>query len=205
MTNYNLIAPVYDVFKYLVFGNSLTRANHFYLENIKEASSIMLVGGGTGELLEHFSASQTVDYVEPSTSMLKRSKKRNYSCTVHFHPCSIQELPINKTYDALVFPFVLDLFNQTEVTNIIKKCEPFLRDDAVILISDFYPADDFIKRWKKLLLRTVIVFFRMTTNHQHSKIVNIHNALQSSDYKKVRSEEFYHGMVFASVWKKVVH
>ncbi len=175
------------------------------MHTIKESSSILIVGGGTGKILESFSASHTIDYVEPSASMINRSKQRSYQCDVQFHPCSIQEFIPSKDYDVIVLPFVLDLFNSQELEEVIRKCTQALNHHGRIHISDFYPEELLDARWKKLLLRTVIVFFRITTKHHLQIIVNITPIMQATDYKKVTSKNYFHGMVFASLWERVTH
>lgn len=50
--NFNWVAPFYDALSFLVFGRRLQRAQTVFLDQIPAGASVLIVGGGTGWLLE---------------------------------------------------------------------------------------------------------------------------------------------------------
>ena len=78
-SNFNLIAPVYDFLAKMVFGSHLKKAQTIFLNQIKEGDRVLVVGGGTGWILEELNQLNKpikVVYVEPSTKMMSLSKAR---------------------------------------------------------------------------------------------------------------------------------
>ena len=72
MTGYDYIAPFYQFFSKLVFGDLLFEAQTLFLTKDLTPNKILIVGGGTGELLS-FCLNQypavRITYVESSKKM----------------------------------------------------------------------------------------------------------------------------------------
>ena len=66
--NFNTIAPVYDFLAKMVFGRSLERAQAAFLSDLetKVKAKVLIVGGGTGKVLELLpeGLDLQIDYVE---------------------------------------------------------------------------------------------------------------------------------------------
>ena len=79
MPNYNRIAWIYSFLLKLVFGNRQYVANTEYIGEIPSDARVLVVGGGTGKIIEcldKLNKNLELDYVEISSSLLDRSKKR---------------------------------------------------------------------------------------------------------------------------------
>ncbi|HWV71292.1 MAG TPA: hypothetical protein VN040_06240, partial [Pseudosphingobacterium sp.] len=80
--NYDNIASLYDFLSRLVFFKAQVKAQVELLKHIQPKSTILIVGGGSGWILEELSnlypEGLVIHYVEISAKMLARSRKRDY-------------------------------------------------------------------------------------------------------------------------------
>jgi len=205
LNRYNFIAPAYDFLKRIVFGNSLEKASHHHLPNPTDHLNILIVGGGTGKILEQFGPAHTVHYVDTSSVMIDKAKKRKVRCTVYFHHCEFDSFETDESFDLICFPFFLDQFNDGQIAIILSKSYNLLSPTGSVIITDFVPVYQLTNWWQKLLLKTVIVFFTITTKHPVSKIFNIVDPAKRSNFQLVKKKSFVNGMVIASLWKKAEH
>ena len=75
--NYNTIAGYYDFLSRTIFQRSIINAQVALLSYIKPNSTVLIVGGGTGWILEKIEpAGLEITYVEISENMLALSRKR---------------------------------------------------------------------------------------------------------------------------------
>lgn len=205
MNQYNFIAPWYDLLKRMVFGKQLDRATSSFLAETSQYKHILIVGGGSGALLSHFNKDQQVWYVEASDKMISLAQKRQAQCQVEFIHQAVQTFKSNQQFDIIILPFFLDQFKDDQIKAILKQCNDWLCPTGELHIVDFNPANQLTKWYQKLLLRTVIVFFSVTTNHRLSKIFNIIAITKESNFQLVEQKLYFGGMVFASKWKKAGH
>ena len=70
MNSYNKLAFAYDFLKWVVFGNRLNQAAVVHLKYIKPNTRILVIGGGTGWILEHLNRVKSIDFVETAHSSL---------------------------------------------------------------------------------------------------------------------------------------
>lgn len=80
--NYDKLANHYDTLSRLVFFKSQVNSQINQLQYIQENSHVLIVGGGTGWILEELAKVYTnglkIVYVEISAKMIALSQKRNY-------------------------------------------------------------------------------------------------------------------------------
>ncbi len=79
--NYNNSAWFYDTLSKVIYGKALVRSQVYLLPFIPPESKILLIGGGTGWILEEIakvhSSGLAITYVEVAANMMKLSQKRN--------------------------------------------------------------------------------------------------------------------------------
>jgi len=188
-----------------VFGKTLNNASLCFKKEFRSAENILIVGGGTGLVLDHLSSDSKVVYVDSSSKMLELSKKRNFTCEVLFVHQSIIDFESTQKFDLVIYNFVLDLFKPDQIDHLLTKANGLLSDTGSMIIADFRPNDKQVWLWEKLLLRTIIVFFRLTARHHMWSIFNIESIIKPSDFQLVTHKEYFSGMVFASLWKKTMY
>jgi ubiquinone/menaquinone biosynthesis C-methylase UbiE len=165
--NFNTVAPYYDFLSWLVFGNNIKKAQIDLLRFIPENSNILIVGGGTGWILDEItkihSAGLTITYVDSSSKMIALSKRQNIGQNhVKFFEESIENINLaDAEFDILFTPFLLDLFTQDTCQSVCKKLQQHIKKGGLWLYCDFYVSAK-SKLWQKAMLRFMYLFFKIT-------------------------------------------
>ena len=78
MNDFDPIASWYDRLGKIVFFDRLHIAQKEYLNQLKQGNSLLILGGGTGRILEdidRLGLNLNIDFVEPSSEMIKKAKQ----------------------------------------------------------------------------------------------------------------------------------
>lgn len=203
--NFNWIAPVYDALAFVVFGHKLQKAQTVFLDTIPANASVLIVGGGTGWLLEQvlvYGQPKRIVYLETSSRMVARASQRiiknSLIGSVEFRIGDESSLKPDECFDVILTPFVLDLFSeQTLQTNIIPKLRNVLRTDGLWFVTDFVKPQI---AWQKALLWTMIRFFRLTANIKARQLADWQKLLAGAGLSCEKRQTQVGGMVSAEVW-----
>jgi ubiquinone/menaquinone biosynthesis C-methylase UbiE len=155
--NFDNLAWCYDHLAKAVFGKRIVAAQTFYLNRIRSGSSVLILGGGTGWIIEELLSRTnncTIWYIEWSQEMLRRARRYNMPGRTNFIHGTEEDIPA-KRFDAVITNFYLDLFSDKKLPSAISEIAKVLGPDAVWLASDFIMR----KWWHKLLLWIMYRFF----------------------------------------------
>ena len=204
--NYNAIANIYDLLSRIVFGNAIVRAQQSFIKFIPPNSKLLIVGGGTGKILEYISqlhaTGLTVDYVEASSKMLSLSKKRYYADNkVNFIALPVEDFKTDVMYDAILTPFVLDNFNREKLPAVFNQLNSRLQDNGIWLYADFAYTKNESPWWQKILLAVMYFFFSITAGIEANELVDI-TAYFEKDFTKAFEAKFYARFIKATVYRK---
>ena len=204
--SYNLIAPVYDALAKLVFGNALRRAQIYFLPLIPSSSNILLVGGGTGWILEEIGKIHPnglhIDYVDVSANMIAMAKKKNCGENeVNFIQQSILTFENNKLYDVIITPFLLDNFKEKTAQNAVSLLHQKLKEAGLWLYTDFQ-VNDKHSYWQKAVLFLMYLFFRIAANIEASRLPDVSSMFGKHRYHLIKSQTFLRRFIVTSVYKK---
>ena len=106
--NFDHIAPYYDTLATIVFGNKLSVAKGVFLDEIPASGQVLLVGEGTGNLLNLLLQREptlTIDYLDASSKMIELTRKKVPPAAIHrvrFLQGTHHHLPSQKKYDAVI-------------------------------------------------------------------------------------------------------
>jgi ubiquinone/menaquinone biosynthesis C-methylase UbiE len=175
-TNYDNIAGIYDLVSRLIFGKNIVKAQVCLLKNVPPGSHILIVGGGTGwiidRLADEYPQGLKIDYVESSAQMVVLSQKRNHkSNTVNFIHLPIEDFTIDKQYDVIITPFIFDNFKIDKLELVFSKLDSMLKANGLWLYADFVYDKFHGPLWQKLLLKTMYLFFRITCGIETQELV----------------------------------
>ncbi|QDK80378.1 class I SAM-dependent methyltransferase [Spirosoma sp. KCTC 42546] len=206
--NFNWIAPVYDALAFIVFGHKLQQAQAVFLNRIPTGASVLIVGGGTGWLLEQVlrrCQSKRIVYLETSTQMVARASRRMVQKalvgSVEFRVGDESSLKPDERFDVILTPFVLDLFSaQTLQTTIIPQLRTVLKSGGLWLATDFVKPPS---NWQKALLWVMIRFFRLTAGIQAQHLADWQKLLSEAGLRCEKRQTEVGGMVSAEVWGQV--
>lgn len=203
--NFNWIAPVYDGLASVVFGRSLERAQVVFLDRVPPGASVLIVGGGTGWLLEPLLTNNPVArivYLETSAQMLARASRRVLNRqllgTIEFRLGDETALQSGEQFDVVITPFVLDVFTtQTLRTRLIPRLRNALKPGGQWLITDFVRTGVWRQR---ALLWTMIRFFRLTANIEARQLADWQQLMLETGLRVRERQVQVGGLVSTEVW-----
>jgi ubiquinone/menaquinone biosynthesis C-methylase UbiE len=206
-SGFDRIAWAYDFLAFLVFGNSIKKAQAAFLSAIPLRAKVLLIGGGSGwllkELLTRCRPHQVV-YVEASGKMMALSRKAiqslPFASRVEF--CQGNETTIVELayFDVVITPFFLDLFTPHRLENeILPRLFHSLRPQGLWLQIDFTPSSHWAHRW---LLRLMYWFFRKVARIEGNRLPNYTKLLLRIGMQQQALATFYKGFVASSFWLK---
>lgn len=205
--NYDASAWFYDALAKLVFGKALVKAQQFLIREIKPKSHILIVGGGTGWILEELACIQPcnlkITYVEISAKMLALSKKRNCRQNeVAFVHKAIEEYQLAQKYDVILTPFLFDNFSEKRIQLVFNQLHASLKLDGLWLLSDFQVQENRHGKWQKVLLQTMYLFFGWLCNVETKTLVKMDIYFQTKNYILVNQKTFYQGFIISKIYQK---
>jgi ubiquinone/menaquinone biosynthesis C-methylase UbiE len=191
--NYNNSAWFYDRLSRLIYGDSLVRAQVYLLPFIPAQSNILIVGGGTGWILEEIARRQSsglkITYVEVAAQMMKLSRKRNTGNNeVRFVNEPIENVPLHQEFDVIITPFLFDNFTEENLQKIFAHIHTSLKPGGLWLNTDFRPTG---KWWQMILLKSMILFFRIICRIEAKKLPDIENCFKNNNYKIIQQKSFF--------------
>lgn len=200
--NYNRTAWFYDPLSRLVFGRALINAQVYLLKYIKTDSNIIIVGGGTGWLLEEISriiqSGLTITYVETSENMMTRSKKRfTANNKVIFINQAIENVNNLPLFDVVITPFLFDNFSDETAEKIISHLHLSLKHGGLWLYSDFQLQN---KVWQKLLFKSMLLFFGCFGGMEVTKLPEMGKIFGRYGYGELDQQSFYKNFIVSKIY-----
>ncbi|MBB3054907.1 class I SAM-dependent methyltransferase [Mucilaginibacter gotjawali] len=201
--NYNNSAWFYDGVSRLVYGKALIKAQVYLLRFIPPNSNVLIVGGGTGWILEeivkiHPSGLQCT-YVEVAPKMMARSKKRDTGNNqVVFINKAIEDIPFLPGFDIVVTPFLFDNFTEQTFKQVFNRIHSLLKPGGLWLNCDFQLKG---KWWQRELLKSMFLFFRLICNIEASALPAIEKQFEQYGYETIASQTFFGEFIISEVFK----
>jgi ubiquinone/menaquinone biosynthesis C-methylase UbiE len=205
--NYDHIAPYYDFLSRMVFFRAQVRAQSDQLESIPANSSILIVGGGTGWILEEiariYPSGLTIVYVEISEKMLNISRKRNTGANqVKYIHAAAEDLSTDQKFDVVITAFLFDNYSGDTIQTVFSKLDHLLKAGGTWFFSDFYYNKESGKKWQYYLLKTMYLFFNKISDVQAKMLINTEPIFAEYNYDVVRAEYYYAGFIKAITYQK---
>jgi ubiquinone/menaquinone biosynthesis C-methylase UbiE len=207
LNNYDFIADYYDGLSRLVFFNSQTKAQKEQLSHLKPGSSILIIGGGTGwildEITKHLHSGLNITYIEISEKMLKLAKKRNLGGNeLNFVHLPIEEFETSEMFDVVHTAFLFDNFSEERAKIVFEKLDCFLKPGGLWLFSDFQYLKKPGVSWQWLLLKSMYVFFKLISDVEADQLVNMEATFAGFGYNQLNSKTYYRNFIKAIVYRK---
>lgn len=194
---FDLVAPFYDFLAKLIFGETLDKAQTHFLNEVKEGARVLIVGGGTGQILKHsaFHKAERIDYLELSPKMINRAmEKGGWLDNLHFIQGDFFEH--SGHYDLIVANFFLDCFSEQNLERAIKKLCDLSESGSKLIITDFQPKPE---GKAKALIWLMLIFFRLFASLEAKSLQAIHAAVLVR-FKLVEKAEFKNGLIFSALY-----
>ena len=204
--NYDAAAWFYDGLAQLVFGKALINAQRFLVKHISAGKKILIVGGGTGWILEEIAAvcpsGLQLVYVEISAKMLHLSKQRNCGENeVKFVHAGIGDYQIEQSFDVILTPFLFDNFAETRIRSVFRQLHLSLKPNGLWLLCDFQVQENFAGLWQKIILQTMYWFFGWLCSVETRKLICMDAFFRAENYRLLSEKTFYRGFVVSQVYR----
>ncbi len=204
--NYDNIAFAYDRLSRLMFGNSIQQSQICLLSYITSGSKILIVGGGSGWILEEITrlhpSGLSIVYIEASEKMTKLAKAKNIAENkVDFLNIYLEQFETTAGFDIIITSFLFDNFNETTALESFNKLDALLNKKGKWLFVD-YVLNKESSYFHKLLLQTMYWFFRLVSNVQAKYLVDMNPLFLKSNYEAVFSRYFYNQFIKSVCWVK---
>jgi ubiquinone/menaquinone biosynthesis C-methylase UbiE len=203
-SNFDNSAIFYDQLSRLVYGKALVRAQVYLLQFVPPNSSVLIVGGGTGWILEELStihySGLNITYVEISSRMTALAKKRNTGNNkVVFINDAIENTPAQTTYDVVITPFLFDNLSEETLEKVFSHTHHQLKANGLWLCTDFQVTG---KLWQKILLQAMYLFFRVLCRIETLHMPDIEQQFVKHGYKPLSSKTFYGDFIISTQYQK---
>lgn len=205
MNNYDALAKYYDRISKMIFGTQLIRAQKSILHHIQSGQKILIVGGGTGKILEALDELQmphvAITYLEASENMIAIARKRK---TAHLQVQFVQDRAENyhsaEAFDCIITPFFFDNFRAEKLSLIFKNLDSLLKKDGLFLYTDFFINQQKKRIWKSVVLKTMYLFFAITCHIETDQLEDIRPFFAT--YVLLEEKYFVNGFVVSRCYQK---
>ncbi|MCX2451615.1 class I SAM-dependent methyltransferase [Pedobacter sp. PLR] len=230
INNYDKIARYYDRLSRLIFFKSQVNAQIHQLRYLPEKGRVLIVGGGTGWILEEIDKVRPeglhLVYVEISAKMMELSKQKmadlkkqkTSANTIDFLNIGIEEFSADVTFDVICTPFLFDNFAEERVVMVFHHLDAMLRDGGLWFHTDFNLTGTKTETaggdpdgksvggnggwWKPVFLTLMYRFFKLAGNVEASKLVSMMPYFTAADYKLLEERYYYRKFIQSLVLEK---
>lgn len=215
--NYDKIARYYDRLSRLVFFKSQVNAQLHQLRYLPEKGRILVVGGGTGWILEEIAKvvpeGLHLVYVEISAKMMALSKERPVARnTVDFVNLGIEDFYTDQPFDVICTPFLFDNFAEERAVMVFHHLDSMLRKGGLWFHTDFDLAVNKGETngqkpnngnwWKTVFLALMYRFFKLIANVEASTLINMKPYFEAADYRVLEQKHYYSKFIQSLVLEK---
>jgi len=202
--DFDSIAPIYDRLALWVFGESLNLAKRENLSRIEIGSSILVIGGGTGEIIEYIDKSTsgcTIWFCEKSEQMIIRAKNRKVKHnTVRYLNTDVFNLPY-RSYNVIISNFFMDMLSKNKIIQLIDRLKEKSNNNQLWLVADFKNSSLI----RNMFIKIMYVFFAITAKSRVFRFPNIDTIFKQAGFQCITEKEFGYKTVFARVYKHQNH
>jgi len=201
--NYDNSASFYDGLSRLVFSKALINAQVYLLPHIPKNANVLVIGGGTGWILEEISkihsAGLTITYVEISAKMIAISRKRNTGDNkVVFINQPIEHVELTGQ-DVVITPFLFDNYTDDTFPATFKHIHQMLKPGGIWLNTDFQLTG---KWWQFVLLKSMLLFFKLLCGVPSWRLPDVAGQFNRFDYMQEDKKTFFKDFVVTGLYRK---
>jgi ubiquinone/menaquinone biosynthesis C-methylase UbiE len=205
--NYDPVAGCYDFLSRLVFGQAEVAAQIELLKYINPGNQILIVGGGTGWILEKLAAVHSsglrITYVESSCNMMALSKKRDWRQNdVDFVLLPVEQFVTEERYDSILTGFLFDNFSTESADMVFHLLHPLLKSRGYWLFADFYYHKGEGALWQALLLKSMYIAARLICGVEGRYLADMEPLFAAAGYRQLYTFSHYRRFIKSIVYQK---
>lgn len=201
---YNRIAWLYDRLSRSCLGKEFTASKYTYLERLQVGQTILILGGGSGEnlpeIVERIGAKGSVYYMDASTSMIQRAKRRfqgGIPLNIEFiHNADFSQLStINP--DIILTQYFLDVLSDKQLWVLFDQLAAIGDKHTEWIFVDFYAIPE--KQW---LINMLIGLFRVLVDHPRKDLPDYGYFFDRWGWEEKEAYSFKEGFIHAKVFRR---
>ncbi len=202
--NYDNASWFYERLSKLVFGNAQVNAQEYFLNLIPPRARILIIGGGTGQILESvaklYPSGLHITYVEISANMMELSRKRNVAQNeVIYITEDISQLSLTQEFDVIITAFLFDNFSTQEIYKLFPNIHQRLVPNGLWLNTDFQLTGPI---WQKVMLKSMYYFFKILNAVKVTQLPETEEVFTIYQYQLTAKKTFYRNFIIAKAYKK---
>ncbi len=204
------LAGPYRYLEYLTFGNALQKTRTYFLPQLAQSRSALVLGDGDGRftaaLLQSI-AEVRVHAVDASGRMLE-SLRRNagiHQDRVSTECCDIRRWTPKSTadYDLVATHFFLDCLTTEDVSDLAERLKPGLIPGAIWVNSEFaVPPTLFGHLVARPLIRALYLGFRILAGLKVGRLPDYNRALGNAGWSVQSERARLRGLLTSQLWKR---
>jgi ubiquinone/menaquinone biosynthesis C-methylase UbiE len=203
-SNYDNSAWFYDSLSRVIFGKAQVNAQIYLLNFIPVRSNILIIGGGTGWILNELANIHpfglSITYVEISNKMMQLALKQDAGKNhVTYVNTDITLFKPDAPFNVIITPFLLDNFNNSGLDKLLEQLSPYLQSDGMWLCTDFAETG---KWWQRLLMQSMYVFFKLLCNIDANQLPDIDACFLKHHYQTGAQKLFYADFIISKQYLK---
>ena len=201
-SDYNNAAWFYDTLARIIFGKAINKSQTYFLKLINPGSSILIVGGGTGWILNEITQLQSngleIVYVEKSLKMIRAASQRltGLNKVIFIHE-AVENSVFNKSFDIVITSFLFDSFSNSTINIVFQKLAVKLKPGGLWLYSDFIKPN---KLWHKLLINSMYAFFKVVCKIEAGNLPDMTLLFKKFNFELIDQRSFYGNFITGKVY-----
>lgn len=203
--NYDLIASWYDCLSRIVFLKSQVNAQKEQLSFIKNHQKVLIIGGGTGWILEEIAKTHQnlqIIFVEISANMIALAKQKKWGENqVNFVHLPIENFNNEEFYDVIITAFLFDNFARNRAEMVFEKLNHKLKQKGLWLFADFSNLYT-TKRWQFMFLKIMYFFFKKVARVEAKELVDMYPYFIKNNFAVLQKKHYYGNFIDAFVFEK---
>jgi ubiquinone/menaquinone biosynthesis C-methylase UbiE len=207
LNNYDKTASFYDFLSRLVFFRSQVDAQVAQLRYIPAGSRVLIVGGGTGWILEELTKIHPegleISFVEISGKMLAKARQRNIGKNkIEFIHIGIESFNEDVHFNVIQTAFLFDNFSEPRINQVFSKLDDLLKPGGFWLFSDFQYHKEKVALWQAMFLKIMYLFFRTMSNVEAESLSDMMPYFHAKGYQLMAQEQYYGNFIQSNIFQK---
>jgi tRNA (cmo5U34)-methyltransferase len=203
----------YDRLAQLIFGGVIRQSQMQLLSFIPAGASVLLLGGGTGWILEDLAQLHIpleITYLEASPIMLAKARQvaaqlSNEFLKINFQLGTETSLGPEESFNVIFTPFVLDLYPTNQVKRMTHDLHLHLKPTGLWLLADFFISPDkekgWPKWWKLATVKIMYSFFGWMEGLTTKSLPDLPLVFQELSLNLLSSQSFLQGFICSQVYQ----
>jgi cyclopropane fatty-acyl-phospholipid synthase-like methyltransferase len=204
---FDRVARAYRWMEYLSFGPMLERCRFYRLPQVLDREHGLVIGDGDGRFLARLMRQNTqlrADAVDASAEMLRLLEERvsaeGARARLTLHCEDARGFSPSGTYDLVATHFFLDCLSSEEVAELAGRIRPYLRPDAIWIVSDFAIPEGLFSLPSRLMVSFLYAAFGILTGLKARSLPRHGEALRAAGLSLTDRKTWLGGLIFSEVW-----